>query len=384
MRITINVPYRLRGGGLVHLRHLLGAWARTGIDRDHAVSLITRADNVGILGESLSDRIELHVVGRHFFSTLVRVGWEQAALPWMVRRQNPDVLFCPGNLIPLWSPVPTVVVLQNAAPFCASTRLDSMGVSTWAWFKLLGAFMRASAEKASRVIFLSHYLREQFVKRFKFPGERGDVVYHGRDGLQIEKPDHRFSGKLGFGSPYILSVSHLYPYKNIPALIQGYFLSRRSLQGQGLKLVLVGKAAARAHLAQISSMIRQYCLEDWVLLAGDVPYPAIGELLAGCEWFVFQSTCENCPNTLIEALSAGVPITCSNASVMPEIAGDAALYFDPFDATDIARALTRMAEEPLLRADLRMRSLREVRRFPTWDEAGQMTLKSLEYAANQA
>lgn len=65
---------------------------------------------------------------------------------------------------------------------------------------------------------------------------------------------------------------------------------------------------------------------------------------------------------------------------MPEIAGDAALYFDPFDPEDIAQALKHLAENGTLRAELRQKALQQSLKFPTWDEVGQMTLHSLRRA----
>jgi glycosyltransferase involved in cell wall biosynthesis len=353
-----------------------------GVDREHSVSLFTRAENIGILRDSLSERIEVHLIGQHLFNAFTRLGWEQVVLPGMIGKIKPDVLFCPGNIIPLWSPVPTVVALQNAAPFCVPVPLRDTGMSNWAWFRLLGIMMRLSAGAATRVIFVSHYLKDVFIRRFNFPGDRGDVIYHGRDGLPVAKPDDVFLKAFGISRPYVLCVSDLYAYKNIPALIEGYFLARRALQRKDLRLVIVGRPIANAYYERLKQIIRQHQLENWILLTGGLPYPAIGTLLGGCEWFVFQSTCENCPNALIEALSAGVPIACSKASVMPEIAGDAALYFDPFRADDIARALSRMGEDSSLRAGLRALALREAGKFPTWDEVGQTTLRSLERAVN--
>jgi glycosyltransferase involved in cell wall biosynthesis len=291
-----------------------------------------------------------------------------------------DVLLCPGNMIPLRSPVPTVVTFRNAGPFCSSVTLRSTGTHDWLWLRLLGIFMRLSARAASRVIFISRYFKDLFVRRFRFPAERGDVIYHGRDGLMMEAPAPAFLPQLGIRPPYLLSVSHLYPYKNTPALIEGYALARQTLQARGLQLALVGQPRSGAYFGQLQGLIQRRGLKDWVVLTGGVPHRAIGPLLTGCEFFVFQSTCENCPTTLIEALATGVPVACSKAGVMPEIAGNAALYFDPFDQDDIARALMQMAGDGSLRAELRQKALQQAQRFPSWDEVGQMTLQSLQRA----
>jgi glycosyltransferase involved in cell wall biosynthesis len=103
--------------------------------------------------------------------------------------------------------------------------------------------------------------------------------------------------------------------------------------------------------------------------------------MQGCDFFVFQSTCENCPITLIEALGAGIPICCSSAGVMPEIAGKAVLYFDPRSPTSIAEALVHMARDADLRQRMGGMARVQARRFPTWQEMGALTLATLERVA---
>jgi glycosyltransferase involved in cell wall biosynthesis len=382
MHIAINAAYRLHGGGLTHLRQLLGAWSKLGVDHEHTVSLFTRMENVAALQEALSQRIKIHPVGRRSMTLAVKMAWEHVVLPRILARAQPDVLLCPGSMAPLRSAVPTVVAFRNAGPFCPSITLRSTGAHDWLWLKVLGVLMRHAAHAARRVIFISHYFKDLFVRRFGFPTERGDVIYHGRDALAVEPPDPAWLRQLGIQPPYALSVSHLYPYKNLPALIEGYALARRPLQARGIRLAVAGQARHPSYQRRLQQLIQRDALEPWVALTGGVPHQAIGPLLAGCEFFVFQSTCENCPTTLIEALAAGVPIACSNIGVMPEIAGDAALYFDPFAPGDVAHALTRMAEDAGLRDDLRHKALQQAQKFPTWKEVGQLTLRSLQRAVS--
>ena len=381
MHIAVNAMYRLHGGGDVHLHRLFVSWTRTGVDREHTFSLITRSENVALLRPSLSENIKVYPIGGRFFNLPARLAWEQLVLPSMLKRLRPDVLLNPANIAPfIKCSVPSVVALRNAAPFCSNVTPALVGTLGWLRWKSLGALMRASSRAARRVIFVSQYFKRLFIKRFGYPAERGDVIYHGRDGLNLKALDRAQLQQLGIRAPYLLSVSHLQPYKNIPALIEGYGLARQRLQARGLQLVLVGKPAGAAHLQKLKDLIHKLRLEDWVLLAGGVPHEAIGPLLQGCHSFVFQSTCENCPQTLIEALAAGVATACSRAGVMPEIAGDAAVYFDPFAPREIAETLTRMSEDDLLRTQLRERARQQALVFPTWDEVGTLTVRSLERA----
>jgi glycosyltransferase involved in cell wall biosynthesis len=380
MYIGINAIYRMHGAGLIRLGHLLISWSRDGVDKEHRILLFTREENILALRNYVSEHVDVRVIGSKNFNLLTKLVWEQCSLPKMLVRENLDVLLCPGNIAPVCSTRPVVVVFDNAGPFCTSITPRSTGVHDWAWFKVLGAFMRLSAQAASRVIFTSQHSKSLFIERFGFPDGRGDVIYQGRETSIVEQLAPPLLQQLGIRTPYLLCVSHLYPYKNIPALTEGYALVRHALQSRGLRLVLVGKPRSEGYYRQLKGLIHRHGLDGWVVLTGGVAHNVIGPLLAGCEFFVFQSTCENCPTTLIEAMAAGLPIACSSAGVMPEIAGDAALYFDPYDPEDIAQALMRLAENGTLRAELRQKALQQSLKFPTWDEVGQMTLHSLRRA----
>lgn len=378
MRIGINAPFRMQGGGLVHLRQLLRAWGESGILLENEIVLFAREECISALELPSSPNIDVQPIA-HLHS-IGRLVWEQTTLPRQLDRARLDVLFCPGNIAPLRSPVPTVVAMRNAAPFCDEVNFRTVGLRNTASFLTLGHMMRLSARSASRVIFVSHFLRDIFIRKFGIPLDRTDVIYHGRDGLRGEAQGAHSSMGEAPGS-YLLTVSHLYRYKNLPALIQGIGLVRQLLRERGLKLLLVGRPKNESYGDELRTLVRSLDLRETVIFKGSAPHHEILPLLRNCHSFVFQSLAENCPNTLIEALSAGLPIACSNAGVMPEIAGNGVFYFDPKDPSLIAEALARLVTDEELRSGLRQRALQESIRFPTWKEAGAMTLCSLAKAA---
>lgn len=381
MRIGISAPFRMHGGSEVFVRHLLRAWSRTGVDREHSVTLITSQSNVEALGDALGDRVALRPVPYRQENLLARMAWEQVGLPRRLGRKDLDVVLCPGNMSPLGCPIPSVVMFRNAAPFCESVTLRSAGFYDWTRYRTIGTLMRASARRATRVIFISRYFRDLFTDRFGFPAARADVVYNGRDGLSFDAPTGDLLRALDIRRPYFLSVGHLYHYKRFPKVVEGWALSQRA-RADGRQLVFVGGTLGSPDHAQIVRAVRASGVGDSIRIVGVQPHSTIGPLIAGCDGFVFQSTCENCPNALIEALAAGVPIACSNAGVMPEIAGDAAVYYDPSSPHEIARALDRIAAEDGSRAELRALARAQSLRFPTWDEVGRQVLASLVRAVS--
>jgi glycosyltransferase involved in cell wall biosynthesis len=380
MRIAVNSTHHLHGGSMTHLQNLLKAWTRAGVDREHEISLFIRAESIDAIEKSVTGQIDVKVVGGLKFSGVAKLAWEQSILPRRLKQSGTDVLLCTGNIAPMMSAVPSVVMFRHMGPFCESVSRETVSRNEWLWLRALGAMMRLSGKAATRVIFLSHYFKDIYVQGFGFPPERADVIYHGKDSLRFGTSVPSALEPLGVRPPYILSVAHLDPFRNFPELIQGYALAKPGLP-DNTQLVLAGLSSSDAYQRRLQGLVRKHRLEDSVVMTGGVPHEMVGALLDHCDSFVFTSTCENCPNSLIEALSAGVPIACSNAGVMPEIAGDAVLYFDPNDPQDISRVLKRIRVDSALRDSLRVKSRTESLKFPTWDEVGRLTLDSLVRAA---
>lgn len=385
MHVALNATYRLQGGGLTHLRRLLAAWSADDVRQANQVTVLVRHSNLVLLRDVLGDWAQVNVVDvEHPFNAPGKLLWEQIVLPRLLRRTGADVLFCPGNMVPLRSPVPSVVLFQNAGPFCASMGPTSMGAYAWLWFRALGAMMRRSARAAHQSIFVSRYLRDLFVERFGLPPSRTEVIYHGTgpDGAAGEAKGPASSTRAAaFAGPYILFLSHLYPYKRVEDLILAVGLARDELAALGLKLVIAGEPRGAGYYAGLLRLVRKQKLDSLVLFAGGLSHEDALAAIRHCHFFVFQSTCENCPISLIEALEAGVPICSSNAGVMPEIAGAGALYFNPIDPASIAHCLSQLARDAALRQRLAAQARQEAARFPTWREVGLRTLATLERAA---
>ncbi len=380
MRIGIDATYRLHGGGSLHLRELLRAWKALGTSENHEIIVFTRQDAAREISSWADDRVKVRPIPRSGPSIAGRLLWEQAVLPSVCVKLKLDVLFCPGNIAPLYSRIPVVVMLQNAAPFCLSVTWRSEGLSRWLKFRCRGVMMSWAARRATRCIFISRWFRDVFEERGYVVPAGNPVIYLGREKGRGDAGDHALVGRLR-STRGILCVSHLYPYKNICALVEGYALQRNVLEAGGLKLYIVGKSVSRREDRRIRAAIARNRLEACVELTGAVPQEAVAQLMANAEFFVFQSACENCPSTLMEALAAGVPIACSEVGVMPEIASDAAVFFDPFDPASIGRVLKALATDADLRASLRKKALARSSEFPTWTEVAQATLNVLEEAA---
>jgi len=379
VRIGINALFQARGGSYTNLAQLLGEWRRPSVLARHDFVLFASRGTLARLGKDLISAFRVIPMEGADRGLVARVCVEQALLWKAVARQRIDVLYCPANTTPLVSPVPCVVTLQNAAPFCDSVSIDTAGFSTWLRLWILGRLLRWSARRAVHVIFISKYFRDLFVSRYGMDPDRTSIVYRSRtatDGAVGARAEAL--ARYGIHGPYVLTVSHFYPYKNLTQLIEGYAraITRTDSPPQ---LVIAGGEVLKGYGKRIQSLLGRLGLDDGrVVLTGELHASEVAALLLSCELFAFSSTCENCPTALIEALAAGVPVACSNVGVMPEIAGDAAVYFDPFNVESVASALLRLMENANLREELRANARAQSARFPTVDEAAARVLEILE------
>ena len=172
----------------------------------------------------------------------------------------------------------------------------------------------------------------------------------------------------------LLSLSAKRPHKNLVALIGAL---ARIPAAERPVLVLAGYPTA--HEAEL----RERAAGEG--LAADVRFPEwlsaeeLEGLWALAQAFVFPSLYEGFGLPVLEAMARGVPVACSNASSLPEVAGDAALLFDPHDESAIAEALRRLLRDPALRESLRTRGLARVAEF-TWQRTARLTLESYRRA----
>jgi glycosyltransferase involved in cell wall biosynthesis len=273
------------------------------------------------------------------------------------------------------------MMIQNMAPFdpLVIQRAEGLKALRLDALRLIGI---ASAQVVKKVVFISEYARDAIFPQLHISRDLSTCVYLGRDPAFSPEARENASALLAryrIEEPYLLSVSQFYHYKNIVELVLGFARACRSLPPR-VKLVLAGEAHEPDYAAAVREAIRQEAIEGRVLLVGQVPYEDLPPLYAAASLFLFPSSCENFPNILVEALASGVPTLASRLGPMPEIAGEGAAYFDPFDPNDIARAILAHWDQPDRCAALREAGLKRSSRY-SWSQCAAGILKALEEAA---
>jgi glycosyltransferase involved in cell wall biosynthesis len=227
----------------------------------------------------------------------------------------------------------------------------------------------ASARAAQRVIADSEHTRSELIARLGVAAEKIAVVALGPGADPVAPtPEAQLRARHGLGDgPLVLSVSARRPHKNLERLIEAV----RSLSAPAT-LVLPGyPGPADAALAARGG--------DRVRVLGWVSDADLEGLYAASTCLAFPSLAEGFGLPVLEAMRRGLAVACSNASSLPEVAGDAALLFDPLSVPDIAAAVGRLLADDALRADLAARGRERAAGF-SWQRTADGTLAAYDAA----
>ncbi|GJQ50986.1 MAG: glycosyl transferase family 1 [Candidatus Kuenenia stuttgartiensis] len=375
MRIAINALSAVAGGGVTYLNQLFKHLSE--IDKENEYLIITTKKGKKVL---YADYKNFCVLSFKIpsISIITRLLWEQLYLWYILKKHRANVLYSPANIGLIFQSFPTIVMIQTVAPFYPEM-IKKQNLYYRLKFNLLRILTSLSIRKARNVIFISDKARKELSRYYKLQKDNTSLIYHGKS--ELFKPDLDSSRLMEIKQKYrvdefILYVSNIYKYKNFFELIHAFSLIKEQVN-PGLKLALVGKSFDDQYTESLKTLVSSKGLEDRVIFFGHISYEELPYFYAMCRLFLYPSTCENCPNILIEAMACGAPILSSNIEPMPEICQDAAVYFDPFNPRDIAEKIqTTLTNDTLIR-DLKRLSLRRASYF-SWEDTARKTLQVFE------
>jgi glycosyltransferase involved in cell wall biosynthesis len=262
----------------------------------------------------------------------------------VVGQLRPDLLLCPFTIPYFWQPgVPCVSIVYDlqhlAYPdfFTAEQRVSRQ------------RHVAEAYARSARVVCISEYVRGTLLASLKASPERVATIPLGV--LQnLASPDRAVIDRLGLrGAKFLLYPANYWPNKNHPQLFEALSLYSRSHPVSQLRLVLTG--FPNALMRSLEKTANSLALSDAIIFAGYVRSEELAALLDSCVGLVFPSLYEGFGMPVLEAMARNRPVLCSNVTSLPEVAGDAAIYFDPANPAEIAAAIDALAD-PVRVADL--------------------------------
>ena len=361
------------GGSEMYARRLLPALLAAAPNLDLTV-FVPREAGAFLVQDPPAGRVEVVRVPVNARSRPARVVAEQTLLPLLARRARIDLLHNLFTTAPAAPAVPQVTTILDVI----YKRFPETHAGVLAHG--LALLVPLAARRSRRVLTISNASKQDIVRFLGVEPERIDVAYLGPalpDGIEpVAEAELRRRFDVG-EAPLVLTVSAKRPHKNLERLIEAVAL----LPGPARPVVVVPgyptpfEAGLQRRAAAVGA-------DDQIRFAGWVDDATLEGLYRAAECFVFPSLAEGFGLPVLDAMARGTPVACSNATALPEVAGHAALYFDPNDAQAIAGALHRLLTDAALRERLRKAGPQQARRF-SWETTARATLASYERALAQ-
>ncbi len=375
MKIAVSTFASDRGKSGIgrYMVNLLDGFAQE--NRDHHYCLFLTKADIGLFPPE-SEQFSYHVVSDFYDRPIRNIVWNQAFFPTALKKIGAEILIIlAGNRrLSITSPVPTLGSVHDLSPFHVASKYDP-----FRQFYVTKVLPRMIA-KLDRIVTLSQSSRDDIAKYARFPLEKIDVVYCGIDHAHFyprKKEESRayLSQHYQVDYPYILYVSRLeHPGKNHIKLIKA-FMDLKKRIGFNHKLVLVGAKWSGAEL--IFEFVKKHNYTNDVFFKDFVTYESLPHFYTACDLMAFPSLYEGFGIPVVEAMACGAPVCASNTSSIPEVAGDAAILFDPQSETEISSSLEKLLTSESLGATYRQKGLKRAQDF-TWQITTQKTLDILE------
>ncbi len=301
---------------------------------------------------------------------ITRIVWEQAVQPFALGHL--DLYHALAFVAPVALMIPSVVTIYDLSFIHYPELLPE------ARRLYLRLFTGLTCARARRVIAISHSTADDLTKTLRVPADKIDVAAPGYDPAVFRPlPAEQiadFRRKKQLPDRFWLFIGTLEPRKNLPVLIEAY----ASLPESERPPLIVGGGKGWDYESIFQTAMRHH-LEDHVQFIGFIPPEDLAIWYNCAEVFVYPSVFEGFGLPVLEAMACGTPVIVSDASSLPEVAGDAGLCIPPHDVEAWAVALRRAWDDDQWREQARARGLAQAERY-TWALTAQQTADSYRKA----
>jgi len=344
MILGIDAHNLRAGGGITHLINLLGQkdfyqnfekifffGGRYILDQFTALQP-KEMHNIELIHHPLLDK-----------SLCSRLLWQQFIFPKILNIHKIDILFEPGAILPLkmGKNIKTVTMCHNMLPFNIKETMH-LGIDfRLIRFLILRFLQKISFAKADGIIFISKHAEEKVKALVPQMTYNTNIIYHGINPIFYNTSNNI----LKTDTIEICYVSTIDVYKHQWEVVKALAILKQR-EYNNLHLTLIGSGYTPA-VNKLNKTIKQYNMKNYVTWKGPIPYFELPKEYQKSSIFVFASSCENCPNILLEAMASKLPIACSQKDPMPEFVNNNAVeFFDPQNPESIANALATLIDNP--------------------------------------
>jgi glycosyltransferase involved in cell wall biosynthesis len=298
------------------------------------------------------------------------------ALRRMVREGQPDLVFVPTQSLIDFGGVPTVVMVRNMEPL----EVPFGGNPPSAILKNLarGVMVRRACRRATRIIAVSKHVRAFLTEHWSVAPEKVGVVYHGVGGSDVPAP-RRPAPLAALEGPFLFTAGSIRPARGLIDVVEA--MGRLRATHPHLVAVIAGGIdyGMQRHAQRLERRAAELGVADRIRRVGRLDAAAMRWCYEHATAFVMTSRAEACPNITLEAMSFGCACISVDRPPMPEFFVDAAQYYRPGDAGQLAEAIARLLADPHRARALRAGAVARASQFD-WDDTARRTVEELKTA----
>ena len=291
--------------------------------------------------------------------------WYNIKIPGILKKYKVDILVSYGTISSLRTKVPQCIIVPGLAFI---HQPSSFKKSQLLFYK---TFVPRSLKKAKAIITFSEFSRAEIIKQYKINSDKTAVVYKGvsQKFRQITNEEREnVKAKYADGNEYFIYAGIISQRKNLKNLLKA-FSAFKKRQRSSMQLIIAGNPGKQ--FEQFKKSIDSYKFKKDIKLLNGLSQVETVKLIASSYAMVFPSVYEISANSLLKAMKCEVPVITSSTGAMPEICGDAALYFDLENYQDIADKMMLIFKDENLRKELIEKGKVRIKKYD-WDNASSL------------
>lgn len=306
----------------------------------------------------------------NFYKILADFRWygasEQIKLPGLLKSLKPDLVHFPHFNVPVFYKGKFVVTIHDLIhQHFSMQRATTRGPLIYK-LKQLGykKVFQNALNKSQKILVPSDFVKKQLINDYQVTSQKIIVTPEAVDDKLC-----KIKAVKRVDPPYIFYVGNAHPHKNVEGLIRAF----RELKLKYAELSLVLSGNDHYFWQKIKSEFQQ----EGIIFTGHISDEELVGLYKNAKCFVMPSLEEGFGIPLLEAMACGCPVVSSNAGSLPEVGGDAALYFDPKESSDMIKKISQVLDNEKLRQQLIQKGLNKYKQF-SWQKLAKETLEVYE------
>ena len=297
--------------------------------------------------------------------------WFELRIGKALKKYKIDIFWSPDGFINLRTEVPQIATIHDIN-FHVYPKDLPKSVSYY-----YNRFFPKFSQKAKRILTVSNFSKEELIKYYQIEKSKISVIHNSADEIfkpMDEKDIISTRNEISEGRPYFLFVGSLHPRKNIQRLLDAFAIF--ASENKEIDLVIVGSP-----LWKKNRILMPFEVQNRIHFTGYLKQEKLAKITGAAYVLSYLPYYEGFGIPMVEAMKCGVPILAANASCLPEIAGDAAVYSDPFDIEDIAKKMSEFSKKEF-RETIAKKAMRRANEF-SWDKAAKDVWNEIEKIKGQ-